>query len=435
MYFYYHRCRRHSHARTFCSSGPRPGNIHQHFLAGRETSSSATKNELTPSVAAGTGSLKPLDLWITFLNQLEQFKVVESLNLHLPSSSANTENSSKPRTLPLKFDFSKHQNPKSFHFRYIRQGGEEWVDMSVVSQDDIWVCWLKTSCMLGHGRCVRLQWTKVKVHDIGPKEQSISLFIAIVGLHGGNGGGTQISVQEILSMCMPCFSSLCAKDSITEIQFFVVLLDCTSCSRTQYTGGQRRNAGQMPPGRGPSDSLTPSGSKMSTMAPAGIVDQAGPGAASKGSMPLGMGLMLSGQPTGQMLRNPSTNSLPGIMSNSSRILAGTAKGNPDEMVHQVTLPRMSTPISIEVYRCSQCYQLKLPSLYNLAQAVGLRTTQFEEDSPELVNRKVKALLNKFTLDIFKSILDPVIVWARLPMPPHPLTTILLNFSKPPLPPT
>jgi len=207
-------------------------------------SSSATNNELTPSVAAGTRLLKPSELRITFLNRLERFKVVESLNLHLPSSSANAE-SSKPRALPLKFEFSKHKNPEKFHFRYmyeklsdrsdvldrqLEEGGmvlgdwyeiEEWGDPSVISQEDIWAygricaesqeaklseqaCWLETSRMLGHGRRVRLQWTTdLKVHGVGPMEQGIGLFPgAIVGLRGRNGGGTYFNVQEILSMPM-----------------------------------------------------------------------------------------------------------------------------------------------------------------------------------------------------------------------------------------
>ncbi|KNZ50591.1 hypothetical protein VP01_4339g2 [Puccinia sorghi] len=73
-------------------------------------------------------------------------------------------------------------------------------------------------------------------------------------------------------------------------------VDPLSC---QSTEGQWRNAGQMPPCRGSSGALTPSSSNMSTTAPAGLVNRAGPG-------------------VGQMSHSPSTiNALPGIMSNGA----------------------------------------------------------------------------------------------------------------------
>ncbi|KNF01748.1 hypothetical protein PSTG_05172 [Puccinia striiformis f. sp. tritici PST-78] len=58
--------------------------------------------------------------------------------------------------------------------------------------------------MIGHGRRIRLQWSDYsKVHGVGPNEEGIRSFPrAIVRLRGRNGGGTYLSVQEILSMPM-----------------------------------------------------------------------------------------------------------------------------------------------------------------------------------------------------------------------------------------
>ncbi|KAH9464806.1 hypothetical protein Pst134EB_004317 [Puccinia striiformis f. sp. tritici] len=58
--------------------------------------------------------------------------------------------------------------------------------------------------MIGHGRRIRLQWSdNSKVHGVGPNEEGIRSFPrAIVRLRGRNGGGTYLSVQEILSMPM-----------------------------------------------------------------------------------------------------------------------------------------------------------------------------------------------------------------------------------------
>jgi len=207
-------------------------------------------------------------------------------------------------------------------------------------------------------------------------------------------------------------------------------------SRTQSTGGQRRNAGQMPPSRGPSGSLTPSGGNMSTMAPAGLVNRAGPGAgmpmfntgasrsseerfnqsnrASMGAMPIGMGLMLPGRPTGQMSRSPSTNALPGIMSNGARDTTrrsgrGSRRdGAPSHPPSNVN-PNLNRGMSMQPMFPVEVVQPLQPSANSWAAA---RTTQLEEDSPELVNRKVKALLNKLTLDKFESISDQVIAWAN-----------------------
>ncbi|KAH9472656.1 hypothetical protein Pst134EA_003261 [Puccinia striiformis f. sp. tritici] len=205
-----------------------------------------TANELIPSTLVGTRSLKPSELKTTFLNRLERFKTVESLNLHLPCSSLSIHEQSKPRKLPLKFDFTKYKNPEKFQFRYmyeklsgrseildkqLEESGmilsewyelnEDFSDPSQISQEDIWTfgrictetqesklsdqsCWLETSRMIGHGRRIRLQWSdNLKVHGVGPNEEGIGLFPgAIVGLRGRNGGGTYFSVQEILSMPM-----------------------------------------------------------------------------------------------------------------------------------------------------------------------------------------------------------------------------------------
>ncbi|KAA1101900.1 DNA-directed DNA polymerase alpha subunit pol12 [Puccinia graminis f. sp. tritici] len=213
-------------------------------LVGSSSTTAAPSNELTPSSTAGTRSLKPSELRATFVNRLERFKILESLNTHLPSASSPTE-PSKPRSLPLKFDFTKHKNPEKFQYRYMYEKLsdrsdvldrlleeaamtisdwyeiEEWADPSVISQEDIWAygricaetqdskisdqaCWLETSRMIGHGRRIRLQWADdLKVHGVGSQEEGIGLFPgAIVGLRGRNGGGTYFSVQEILSMPM-----------------------------------------------------------------------------------------------------------------------------------------------------------------------------------------------------------------------------------------
>ncbi|OAV93427.1 hypothetical protein PTTG_01590 [Puccinia triticina 1-1 BBBD Race 1] len=205
---------------------------------------STSANELTPSAIAGTRSLKPSELRTTFLNRLERFKTIESLNQHLPAASSPSE-PSKPRPLPLHFDPYKSKDPGKFNYRYMYEKLsdrsdvldrlleeaamilaewyeiEEWADPSVVSQEDIWAygricaetqdskisdqaCWLETSRMIGHGRRIRLQWADdLKVHGVGPHEDGIGLFPgAIVGLRGRNGGGTYFSVQEILSMPM-----------------------------------------------------------------------------------------------------------------------------------------------------------------------------------------------------------------------------------------
>ncbi|PLW09206.1 hypothetical protein PCANC_20871 [Puccinia coronata f. sp. avenae] len=213
-------------------------------VASSSSATIKTTNELTPSALSTTRSLKPFELRTTFLNRLERFKTVESLNLHLPSSSAPTE-THKTRSLPLKFDFTTYKNPEQFHYRYmyeklsdrsdildrhLEDAGsiladwyeiEEWADPSVISQEDIWAygricaetqeskvseqaCWLETSRMIGHGRRIRLQWADdLKVHGVGAGEEGIGLFPgAIIGLRGRNGGGTYFSAQEILSMPM-----------------------------------------------------------------------------------------------------------------------------------------------------------------------------------------------------------------------------------------
>ncbi|PLW32456.1 hypothetical protein PCASD_17953 [Puccinia coronata f. sp. avenae] len=207
-------------------------------------------------------------------------------------------------------------------------------------------------------------------------------------------------------------------------------------SRTQSTGGQRRNGGQMPPSRGASGSLTPSASNMSSMGPAGLVNRAGPGGGmpmfnagvnrtseerfnqsnrtSMGAMPIGMGIMLPGRPTGQMSRSPSTNALPGIMSNGARDTSrrsgrGSRRdGAPGHAASNVNA-NLNRGMSMQPMFQVEVVQPLQPSANSWAAA---RSTQLEEDSPELVNRKVKALLNKLTLDKFESISDQVIAWAN-----------------------
>ena len=103
--------------------------------------------------------MKPSELRTTFLNRLERFKTIESLNQHLPAASAPTE-PSKPRPLPLHFDPYKSKNPGKSNCRYIYEKLsdrsdvldrlleeaamilaewyeiKEWADPSVVSQED-----------------------------------------------------------------------------------------------------------------------------------------------------------------------------------------------------------------------------------------------------------------------------------------------------------
>ncbi|KNZ51585.1 hypothetical protein VP01_389g5 [Puccinia sorghi] len=147
-------------------------------------------------------------------------------------------------------------------------------------------------------------------------------------------------------------------------------------SRNQSTGGQRANAGQMPPCRGPSGSLTPSIPRRSSFMSA---------------IPIGMGLMLLGQPTGQMLHSPSTNALPGIMSNGAQdTCQHSGRGSRQDGAPGRS---MQTMFPVEVVQPLQ------PSANSWAAA---RTTQLEENSPELVYWKVKALLNKLTLDKFQN---------------------------------
>ncbi|OAV98869.1 hypothetical protein, variant [Puccinia triticina 1-1 BBBD Race 1] len=209
-------------------------------------------------------------------------------------------------------------------------------------------------------------------------------------------------------------------------------------SRTQSTGGQRRNGGQMAAGnRGPSGSLTPSGGNMSMMGPAGLGSRAGPGGMamfnsgatrsseerfnqsnrpSMGAMPIGMGIMLPGRPTGQMSRSPSTNALPGIMSNGARDTSrrsgrgsrrdGAPSHPPSSSANN---PNLNRGMSMQQMFQVEAVQPLQPSANSWA---ATRATVLEEDSPELVNRKVKALLNKLTLDKFESISDQVIAWAN-----------------------
>ncbi|KAH9464805.1 hypothetical protein Pst134EB_004316 [Puccinia striiformis f. sp. tritici] len=143
--------------------------------------------KLLPSTLVGTQSLKPSELRTTFLNQLERFKTVESLNLHPPCSSLSINEQSNPRKLPLNFDFTKYKNPEKFQFRYmcekstdqltmldkkLEESGlilSEWYELSKdfsdpsqISQEDIWTfgrictetqesklsdqsCWLETT--------------------------------------------------------------------------------------------------------------------------------------------------------------------------------------------------------------------------------------------------------------------------------------------------
>ncbi|MBW0460551.1 hypothetical protein O181_000266 [Austropuccinia psidii MF-1] len=207
-------------------------------------------------------------------------------------------------------------------------------------------------------------------------------------------------------------------------------------SRTQSSSGQRRSATQLPPSRGPSGSLTPAGS-LSMMGPPSLPNRTGPGAGmgmfasgvartneerfnqanrpTLGAMPIGSGLMLPGRPTGQMSRSPSSNTLPSMISNGARdpsrrsgrgsrrdgttntpVVAGVNSNLNRGMPLQPMFP-------VEVVAPLQ------PSANSWAAA---RSNPLEEDSPEMVNRKVKALLNKLTLDKFESISDQVIAWAN-----------------------
>lgn len=210
-------------------------------------------------------------------------------------------------------------------------------------------------------------------------------------------------------------------------------------SRTQSTGGQRRNPGQLSAGgRGPSGPLTPSGGSMSSMmGPGGMANRAGgPGMgmpmfaaganrtseerfsqsnrAVLGAMPIGSGLMLPGRPTGQMSRTPSSNALPGMMSNGAR---DTSRRSGRGSRRDGAPPMSSTSGPGHMNRGMPMQQMFpaeiVPPLQASANSwAAARSNHLEEDSPEMVNRKVKALLNKLTLDKFESISDQVIAWAN-----------------------
>ncbi|KAH9813231.1 hypothetical protein DFH28DRAFT_364266 [Melampsora americana] len=210
-------------------------------------------------------------------------------------------------------------------------------------------------------------------------------------------------------------------------------------SRTQSMGGQRRNTGQMTPGgRGPSGSLTPSGGSMSSMmGPGGMPNRAGPGGAGMpmfptgtnrtseerfsqsnrailGAMPIGSGLLLPGRPTGQMSRTPSANALPGMMTNGARdgnrrSGRGTRRDGSSTMSTNAPAGNMNRGMQMQQMFPTEVVQPLQSSANSWATA---RSNHLEEDSPEMVNRKVRALLNKLTLDKFESISDQVIEWAN-----------------------
>ncbi|OAV86878.1 hypothetical protein PTTG_09114 [Puccinia triticina 1-1 BBBD Race 1] len=135
-----------------------------------------------------------------------------------------------------------------------------------------------------------------------------------------------------------------------------------------------------------------------------------------GAMPIGMGIMLPGRPTGQMSRSPSTNALPGIMSNGARDTSrrsgrgsrrdGAPSHPPSSSANN---PNLNRGMSMQQMFQVEAVQPLQPSANSWA---ATRATFLEENSPELVNRKVKALLNKLTLDKFESISDQVIAWAN-----------------------
>ncbi|KAG0146045.1 hypothetical protein CROQUDRAFT_133344 [Cronartium quercuum f. sp. fusiforme G11] len=215
----------------------------------------------------------------------------------------------------------------------------------------------------------------------------------------------------------------------------------SSMSRTQSASGQRRNPGQLPPsGRGP---LTPSGpGSMSGMmgGAGGMPGRAGVGMpmfaaganrtseerfsqsnrAILGAMPIGSGLMLPGRPTGQMSRSPSTNALPGMMSNGARDTnRRSGRGS-----RRDGGPPLSTgpgggmsrggmgPGGMQPMFSATTGEVIQPLQSSANSWATARSNTLEEDSPEMVNRKVRALLNKLTLDKFESISDQVIEWAN-----------------------
>ncbi|KNZ51581.1 hypothetical protein VP01_389g1 [Puccinia sorghi] len=211
-----------------------------------------------------------------------------------------------------------------------------------------------------------------------------------------------------------CCSSFCKEKPVQLSDLDLIGLvyahnaGMTPMSRNQSTGGQRANAGQMPPCRGPPchviNLLAANGQmrdrcrlvavlqvRLLPLFPAGLVNRAGPDSAFMSAIPIGMGLMLLGQPTGQMLHSPSTNALPGIMSNGAQdTCQHSGRGSRQDGAPGRS---MQTMFPVEVVQPLQ------PSANSWAAA---RTTQLEENSPELVYWKVKALLNKLTLDKFQN---------------------------------
>ncbi|CAH7688681.1 hypothetical protein PPACK8108_LOCUS23679 [Phakopsora pachyrhizi] len=212
-------------------------------------------------------------------------------------------------------------------------------------------------------------------------------------------------------------------------------------SRPQSTGGQRRSTAQLPlSNRDSSTMLTPSGPGMSMMGPASMPNRAGHGAGvpmfatgtdrssddrfqqsnrpALGAMPIGSGLMLPGRPTGQLSRTPSNNAMPSMMANGARDPSrrsgrssardghGAGTLTPPNAQHS-NMNRGGTPLP-PIYPVELVKPLQ-PSANSWAAS---RYNQLDEDSPQMVNRKVKALLNKLTLDNFESISDQVISWAN-----------------------
>lgn len=179
--------------------------------------------------------------------------------------------------------------------------------------------------------------------------------------------------------------------------------------RTHSGTGQRRGpSGAAPPlARGTSGSASPMGAGVrmgsGTMPMFGAprtseerFAQANMNRGVMGGMPIGSGFaMPGGRPgVGGMSRPPSVAGLG--RGGDRRSGSGRARGQKGGTPLPPTGPD-AAPLQVSA---------------NSWGAARNKDGQLEEDSPEMVQRKVKALLNKLTLDKFDSISDQVLAWAN-----------------------
>ncbi|KAG0139930.1 hypothetical protein CROQUDRAFT_665841 [Cronartium quercuum f. sp. fusiforme G11] len=205
-----------------------------------EAINTTTPSKLNLSTHSKFQSPNPPNSPTSFESRPEPFKVIDSLNSHLPLPSGPVSSQRNPKH-PIKFSATSGNSKWNYRYMFeklsdrsdvldqkIEHGAnilanwyeiEEWSDPTIVSQEDIWAvgricaetqdakitdkaCWLETSRLGGYGKRVWLQFEDtMKVRGVGMSEGGVGLFPgAIVGVKGRNGGGTYFSVQEILTM-------------------------------------------------------------------------------------------------------------------------------------------------------------------------------------------------------------------------------------------